>query len=172
MDEIKILLENYTALVEKIDSHIKAVMTDFADHIQCKKGCDNCCRHLNLFPVEALAIARAFAELPPEIQRNVLKQTNGKGCPLLIQGECVAYEARPLICRTHGMPIYMENDGKITVDFCPMNFSGITQFPKESLLNLDQLNITLTAVNARCVEQIETTLPERIPMDQALELLM
>lgn len=173
--DIDALLANYTALVQRVDQYIQHIETGYADQIACKKGCDACCRFLGLFPVEALALSTAFRALPPDRQALGLAAVK-KGedaCPLLIDHQCLIYDARPLICRTHGFPIYMEKDGKPFVDFCPKNFTGLTTLPKDAMLNLEQLNTTLAAVNRHFLECIETdtSLPDRIPMSDALEFL-
>lgn len=175
MTEYQSLFENYTALVKRVDDHTRQVQALYADHIACQKGCDTCCKPLNLFPVEAFALAAAFKAIPPEGRSraaDVLEADTGQ-CPLLVEHQCLLYEARPVICRTHGFPIYMETDGSGMVDFCPENFTGIREFPKEALLNLEQLNTLLTAVNQHFLAAIQTDppLPERISVGEALFLL-
>ena len=96
-----------------------------------------------------------------------------EACPLLINKECILYEARPIICRTHGFPIYIEKDGKSLVDFCPKNFKDVTSFSKDALLSLGHLNTLLTAINTQFLKSIEpdTPFPDRIPISQALFML-
>ncbi|MCP4020754.1 MAG: YkgJ family cysteine cluster protein [Desulfobacteraceae bacterium] len=153
------------------------VMEKYADKMVCKKGCDECCRFLNLFAVEAFALSYAFLNMNHANQKTITQacKTSKKSqiCPLLIKNECVLYPQRPIICRTHGLPIYMEKDGQKQVDFCPKNFKGIKGFGKEALLSIEQLNTTLTAVNAHFLESIETDspLPDRIPISEVFYLL-
>ena len=173
------LLENYTALLERIDSHTQRVADDFKGQLACRKGCDSCCRFLTLFPVEALALGRAFERLSPadraRIEENIGEQEQNdpaeeRACPLLIDRACMLYGARPVICRTHGFPLYMEKDGEAMVDFCPKNFKETESLPKEALLSLEQLNTTLSAVNTHFISLLEGSLPERIPVSQAIYL--
>ena len=56
------------------------------------------------------------------------------------------------------------------VDFCPLNFKGMTQMSKEALLDLDQLNTLLIAVNKHFISQIDADLPDRISVSEALDL--
>ncbi|RLB94301.1 MAG: YkgJ family cysteine cluster protein [Deltaproteobacteria bacterium] len=167
-------LKNYMALLKQVDLHIKQVETDYSDKIVCKKGCDSCCRFLNLFPVEAFALASAFLQTDKpnrDIIRAELKKRT-TGCPLLINHQCHLYGARPIICRTHGYPLYFKKKGTALVDFCPKNFKGMTSFPKESLLDLEQLNTLLAAINKQFLESIKTKpFADRIPMSRALLLL-
>jgi hypothetical protein len=44
---------------------------------------------------------------------------NGK-CPFLKNEECLIYQARPVICRTHGLPLIPPGSNK--PDCCPLNF--------------------------------------------------
>ena len=167
-------LDNYFRLVARVDEHIKTVEKRFQDKITCKKGCDACCRPLNLFPVEALRLAHAFQDLPPADRRIVEQQIDQSMdiCPLLIDHECRLYHARPIICRTHGFPVTFRDNNKIMVDFCPENFKGVDSFEKEVLLDLDQLNTILSAINDNFLTQLETDppLPDRIDIRDALFL--
>ncbi len=169
---LDIILKNYRVLLNRVDTHIAGVEKRYKNLIACKKGCDSCCRFLTLFPVEALAISQAFDKLPEKTKKKIFKQIDmhKDACPLLIENACALYQARPIICRTHGFPILMEEEGKAAVDFCPENFKGVKSFPKEALLSIEQLNATLLAVNNHFLECIETDkkLPKRVPISQAL----
>lgn len=172
LETIQTLLENYFALVARVDEHIRNLEARYREFISCQKGCDDCCSFLTLFPVEAVALAAAFAALPPEDRTAVRSADKDEDrCPLLLDHQCRLYKARPIICRTHGLPIYMEEDGCARVDFCPENFKGITDFPKEALLDLDQVNTVLTVVNRHFIHSVKEELPERIPVSRALFLL-
>jgi len=178
MDEKSLdrLLKNYTALINRIDDHICQLEEKYPDNIVCKKGCDACCRFLTLFPVEAIAVSRAFFSLPEKSRDRIVNRLKDKkedACPLLIGRSCAVYSARPIICRTHGYPICIEKNGETRVDFCPENFKGIRSFPKETLLSLEQLNTTLIAVNQHFLDAIETDapFPDRIPVSEAIFLL-
>lgn len=171
-DIVQNLLKNYTALVGRVDRHVQQVAQDFSHAIACQKGCDGCCRFLSLFPVEAFALSLAFSCLDKSSKDIAMAALEGqsKGCPLLVQGECLLYPARPIICRTHGFPLVFKKKSQTQVDFCPKNFRHMTSFPKESLLDLDHLNTLLSAINQHFLKSIETQLPSRIPMSQALVL--
>ena len=173
------LLKNYTDLIKRVDAHIKQVADAYPDEITCHKGCDSCCRFLTLFPVEAFALSRAFVALPNTDQEKIVESIESmeesgdnepEHCPLLIDKICLLYPARPVICRTHGFPLYLEKDGEGLVDFCPENFKGMTSLPKDALINLDQLNTLLTAVNKHFTTSIDGDIPDRIPISHALFL--
>jgi len=170
---LTLLLKNYDNLLKRVDTHIKKVEKNYSDEIVCKKGCDTCCRFLNVFPVEAFALSAAFLGMNKSCQKIVMAGLEDKtNCPLLINNKCVLYEARPIICRTHGYPLYFEKDGETLVDFCPKNFKGVTSFTRDALFDLDQLNRLLAAINKQFLESFETNpFADRIPMSRALFLL-
>lgn len=172
-DILDLLLKNHGDLICRVDAHIKQVTDAYPGQIACHKGCDSCCRFLTLFPVEAFALSRAFFTLE-EADRNIILakirtwEPGEETCPLLADSICLLYSARPVICRTHGFPLYMEKEGKAMVDFCPENFKDTSSLPKDALLNIDQLNTLLAAINAHFVDSFENELPDRIPMSHAL----
>lgn len=166
------LLQNYRALVAKVDSFCHSVENTYAQHISCNAGCDSCCRHLSLFPVEAHALAAAAAELPPaeaeRLRRHVAVAAPDR-CPLLKNGLCLLYNHRPLICRTHGLPLLIKDDSGTRVDCCPHNFTGLETLPGGAVLNLETVNAALVAINAVFVAALtEDDLPERISIAEAV----
>lgn len=173
---IERLLQNYRLLVHKVDLFRLQAESKYASHLACKPGCDGCCRHLTLFPVEALAIASALRMLPAEQAAALRKQAraaNMEGaCPLLLDGLCGLYDSRPLICRTHGLPVVTAHEGVRQVDCCPLNFQGVESLPGDSVLDLQRLNETLVAVNALFIEQCADglSLSNRMSVAEALLL--
>lgn len=167
-------LENYYALCERVESFAHQVTTTFAENMACRPGCDSCCRHLALFPVEAYALVAALSVCPPSDQTAIrarAKTATPAACPLLVDGRCQLYTARPLICRTHGLPLLIATDDTQTVDFCPKNFRGISSFPGSAVLDLQQLNTVLAAVNANFVRAaLAGSAPERLTIAEALLL--
>ncbi|HEY6838014.1 MAG TPA: YkgJ family cysteine cluster protein [Geobacteraceae bacterium] len=145
-------LANYRQLVAKVDELCGHVTEAFRQNIACRPGCISCCRHLSLFPVEAVAVAYALRELSPaqaaRIHEKAQHASPDDPCPLLDDDLCLLYDARPLICRTHGLPIMTCEGDKQHVDFCPMNFQGIDSLPGQAIINVDRLNAALIAINA------------------------
>jgi hypothetical protein len=167
-------LANYYALCERVEVFAQQVVNAFATSMACRPGCDSCCRHLALFPVEAYALAVALAALPIAGRDVILARAGAATdvvCPLLVDGCCLLYAARPLICRTHGLPLLVATAGGKRIDFCPKNFSGISSFPGSAVLDLQQLNTVLAAVNANFVHAALTgNAPERLTIAEALLL--
>lgn len=177
MKDNKALLQNYHNLVGKIDALCSGVMTQCADSISCRKGCDSCCRHFSIFWVEAVNLACFVATLPQE-QAELLRSKADKladqdVCPLLLDGACAVYAARPIICRTHGLPILTRSETTQSIDFCPRNFTQADTIPGNLIIDLDTLNNTLVAINALFVSRYFDGSPpptERIAIADALFL--
>lgn len=150
-------LRNYQDLVRRVDELCHVIRTRLAGHLNCQKGCDACCLHLSLFPVEAAVLAEAIRALPVSLQtmlraRATMASDEG-ACPLLEEHLCLVYEARPLICRTHGLPILTHIDGQTQVDFCPENCRELDTLTGDSIVDVDRLNVALTTVNALFVQE-------------------
>ncbi len=147
-----LLLANYNALVDRVDSLCREIILASGDEIACRPGCDGCCRHFSVFPVEAYNIARAVASLDPDITGMIRDRARnlraGDGCPLLHGGCCMLYEKRPIICRTHGLPIMIRNGDDTKIDFCPRNYRNAESIKGHYIIDLDTLNSTLAAINS------------------------
>jgi Fe-S-cluster containining protein len=151
------LLANYRQLVARVDELCRQITNDWGEYLVCRPGCDSCCRHLRLFPVEAAALAVALDGLSPQVRDQLLVRAAGCGeddpCPLLIGGLCQLYADRPLICRTHGLPLLLEGEEGRRIDFCPRNFQGVAALPAGAVIDLEKLNTALTAINRLFAQQ-------------------
>ena len=152
MSEYRAELENYRRLGARVDELCRRITAEFAGSLACREGCCDCCRHITVFPVEAHALACALGALPAGessyVRRHAKNIANGDACPLLENGRCLLYAARPLICRTHGLPILTGEGKKRKMDFCPKNFLDEPSIPANFILDLEILNTTLAAINA------------------------
>ena len=168
------MFSNYIKLIEKIDLRSAEVHRQWRRHMACRKGCDGCCRHIAVFPVEAAYLAKAVACLPAAEATAVrirARNTPADGpCPLLIDGACQVYAARPLICRTQGLPLLIRRETDVQIDFCPLNFQGITRLPSDIVTDLERLNDILAAVNIVFLKQVRPAvpIPGRISIAEAL----
>jgi Fe-S-cluster containining protein len=172
---LDIHLANYRALVARVDELAGRIAAEFRDHIACRKGCSACCRHLSLFPVEAAALAAALKRLPApaaeHIRARAAQATPAGPCPLLEEGACLLYADRPIICRTHGLPLLATGEEGRRIDFCPDNFRGLDTLPAAAVVDLDRLNTLLAAVNALFVSAApgsDAAAPERLSIAEAL----
>ena len=171
---MKGLLENYQQLLLRVDALCQGIVKALSEHISCSKGCSACCTSITLFPVEAAALKAAIEDLSAEeeaaIRRHVTEHADDERCPLLSHHCCLLYQARPVICRTHGLPIlYMEN-GERRVDCCPLNLEQCDSLPGSAIIDLERLNALLVAVNALYLSHNDAApdLPERLTIAEAL----
>lgn len=154
--------ELYQRLIDEAEQLTSQLNERYRSHLKCGAGCSSCCHHhLSIFQVEAENIKPAIEALAPEIRERVNRQAHDieeleaknepVACPLLIDDHCSVYEARPLICRTQGLPLlYEAEDGTSEVDFCPLNFTSdeaIAELDENYLVPLDALNLKLAMAN-------------------------
>lgn len=170
------LLRNYRGLLGRIDGFWTQVASACPGQLSCQEGCDACCRHLSLFWVEGAALGAALTQLPTaqvDRVRQQAQQTDPAGpCPLLYQGSCLLYPARPVICRTHGLPVLLSGaQGERQLDHCPENFRGVASLPSGAVLDLEVLNATLATINRLFVAEFFPTPfagPERLSIAEFL----
>lgn len=166
------LLTNYYALRDRIDQKAAEVTHHLGEHMACRAGCDGCCRHLEIFPVEAYALQLAAQKLSVSQRQAIchddFQATDGP-CPLLQGHLCALYADRPLICRTHGLPLMLTTEaGSQQLDYCPLNFQQLQQLPGEQILSIETVNQTLAAINRLFVQQSQHPWPERLSIFDAI----
>ncbi len=149
-NERSVLFESVSEMYAAIDSLIES-LSEFAEkqnqRIDCKKGCEWCCHQ----PVFALDYELEFLNdfikrnFSSETQKEIKKRAKSKNdklskltgnnllnakfpCPLLENGACMAYAARPMACR-----IYLSSEVKSCIKFYHHPESK-TSYP--ALLNL------------------------------------
>lgn len=168
----------YEAVLQKIGSFSRKVTAQYAQELNCKKGCSQCCvAGLEVLPVEAAYIQQGLATQGPFDPISL----QGSYCDFLdASGACQIYEFRPLVCRTHGLPLKMDslepaskslslrvlNDDVVT---CHLNFLTDREPAPEDVLSEIQLQALLLVVNVRFCEthQIKDPL-RRTPLTHAV----
>lgn len=175
-DHLLSIWAHYNAYIEKVDSFCTDVKKACNASIVCRKGCDSCCRHLSLFPVEAIHMRVAMNDCSDDVRLKItenaevsLKDTQAP-CPLLDQGGCLLYEVRPMICRTHGYPILVEEEGAFRVDHCPLNFRSGETIERQFILDLNTLNTALATLNQLFAREClgGQDIPDRVLLAEAL----
>jgi hypothetical protein len=149
---LRLLFRRYGELTAYCDRFVDQVSRALAEQIHCGPGCCTCCQ---LSSVNALEAAVLWAARPGIVPRHPQPQPAG-GCPLLRDGLCSLYPARPLICRTHGVAMKMVIGTEVTVHHCPRNFQRLSpgQLASSPLLldealittNLSRLNIAFCRI--------------------------
>jgi hypothetical protein len=170
-------LDDYRRLVARVDDHAERITEAWAESLACRSGCAGCCqRSLSVSAVEAASI-RCW------IQEHGLAPREGEGAcfisPLTIVdpdqaepcamldsgGACRIYPARPIICRTHGLPVAVPDpQGGRQGDTCPLNFTqdgGLGVVPSEDFLDLTTLDVVLVAIDLRFTQAAGRTPGER-----------
>lgn len=178
VDELNRLFENYRNLLEKVDRFCEESAEFYGEALTCARGCSGCCRHFGLFPVEAVHLRLALEDLETGTLETVIQKAAGLledpegACPLLQDDLCLLYPVRPVICRTHGLPVLVRTEEGAGVDVCPLNFTEGQKPDSRYILDLDQLNTTLASINELFVKQAfdEGAVPERFFLAEALLL--
>ncbi len=142
-------IQKYLQLSNECDAMSQRLCRLHKGYIECRKGCCDCCVNLTVFPVEFYAILGGLQKegIKPDFD-------TCSECGYLKGGLCEIYKHRPLICRTHGLPIVFFDDNEETprncLSFCERNFSDIDEdyvFDQFTTLNIDSINERLFSIN-------------------------
>ncbi|PIE34413.1 hypothetical protein CSA56_07695 [candidate division KSB3 bacterium] len=138
-DQLSTVLSQYQKLCRYCDDTFTAIQKKFHPYMQCSKGCASCCILETVVPLEAHVIAShqpasTFHRRPEEQEFH-----EEKPCIFLDHHECTIYDIRPIICRTHGLPLqYPDREG---IDICPLNFVSFDLTTLDSPWIIDAANI-------------------------------
>ncbi len=169
---------DYLRLVGKVDQHAAEVTAAHATSMACAVACTGCChRELSVFPVEAAVVrdwlgGRSLAAvpvpaLPPRVLQVLELDPTTTPCAMLDgAGQCRIYPVRPLICRSHGLPLAVVDEEGTYADVCPLSFDGgegLAELEEDEFLVIDTLNVILAAVNAAWVRSTGSA-PERVAL--------
>ena len=140
----------YEQLAAKVDAFHERVTSAFPGALTCRSGCSKCCEvHLTVLPLEFERIDQAVRALP-DVDKTAIKARLAKGtkdarCPLLDRsGACRVYEARPMICRSHGLPIQVGEP--LVWDVCHLNFPDgpdLATLDPNMVMNVETVNFIL-----------------------------
>ncbi len=170
-------LDEYRQARAKIDEAAAAVFERRARDIVCARGCSSCCvEGLSVLSVEAAAIRGLLDD----------KGLSGRpapppgGCAFLdAEGACSIYEARPIVCRTHGLPLRMSSSSSTAVapagarralrvlndvEVCALNFTEASALAAD-VLDAERIAALLLVVEQRFRQR--AGLPgalERVPL--------
>lgn len=151
-------LADYRRLLFKATEKFDEIHARQKSRMACGSGCSDCCvagltvSNVELANVrEFVAGANGLADELTSLER--LDPHAGRKCALLtVQNTCSIYEARPLVCRTHGAPLFFKDGDASATDACPKNFddeAGLGSLSSNDFINLDLLNNLLATVNVR-----------------------
>ncbi|RIH65507.1 YkgJ family cysteine cluster protein [Mariniphaga sediminis] len=148
---------DYFAVRDDVDVTAERLGKEHAPHLQCEKGCDLCCMDFSILPIEFYAILEELKSNKfdkTKIQSNA--PNNKDSCIFLKDHACTIYKSRPLICRTHGLPLLFANDdGEWELSACELNFTQFN-FEKFSVSNTypqDKFNSRLFLLNRKFISE-------------------
>ncbi|MGV1099850.1 YkgJ family cysteine cluster protein [Thiovibrio sp. JS02] len=150
-------------LFAAVDQAFSRVREAHPGEVRCGRGCEDCCHAVfDLSLVEAVNLKKALAALPLSAQaqvraaaetalglwRGIVDQAKDPAkerirCPLLGEGGvCLCYEARPVNCRTYGIPTVIGGKGHV----CGLSgFEPGKSYPTANLAALQQVLFDLSA---------------------------
>lgn len=152
-------MSSYKRLLHRADQHFFEVATAMAAQLQCRAGCTMCCHGLfeisaadvavvidgvaaldRADAIRLIAQARSVIEqtrhpdlrdCSPEEKELFFARADATACPALDPaGRCSIYAARPLVCRTFGLPLRDGDDYR--GEECELNFTSATRKEKEA----------------------------------------
>ncbi len=154
------ILFQYQNLLHKIGRICSRLEKLYAEHLVCKPGCSHCCQvERSVLSIEAYIIEQKLKTFTLQRIRRLRRshKKNDEHCPLLWKNRCVVFHERPIICRTHGLPIYYHEAEITFIDYCRLNFTELppdNEFDEKHVLDMNKFNEDLTRIDILFSEQI------------------
>ena len=177
----------------RCDAAFQQVAKEHSQAMACQTGCDDCCHALfDLAPMEVLALAVAFKQLPRQERREALRRAEKAAriyddtarqvlaakddeklkllsqarvpCPLLSKGRCILYEERPATCRLYGIPVAIQ--GKARTCHRARFKEGQT-YPT---VDWGQVNQQLDQLSAAAVSLVPALTSRRLDVARSIQL--
>ena len=142
-------------LCGKVDEFFGRVETRYAEDMACRSGCNDCCHvRLTVTMVEAQSIKELWPQLPDHTRELIRAHAHGPSDGLCValqdDGRCGVYAARPLVCRSHGLPLRLRQERSLPIiDACFRNFheTGPGTVAPDCVLDQRTLSTTLLAID-------------------------
>jgi len=130
------MIEKYELYLQLLGAKLDKFFTKQKPYIKCKPGCSFCCED-GQYPYSQLEfnyLMVGFEKLPEDIKQLIKEkiqkikkeQSEFKGdtfyyeCPFLINKFCSVYHYRGIICRTHGLPYFVDDNERIKIPACTL----------------------------------------------------
>ena len=140
----KEILKKYLALRQILDKRIKELEVLHSKHLLCNKGCSDCCKvDKTVNSIEAEIVKQSLLKLPNKAILKIKTNYSKEICTFLHNDDCLIYENRPFICRSHGLPILYYLEEQAGIDFCPKNFKEFSidnGFLENEILDMIRFN--------------------------------
>ncbi len=165
------------ALFAKIDAFFAAAHAREGEAITCRAGCADCCRRrFTVTGLEAEVIREGLEALPAARREELAHRAragDSEVCAALdADGRCAIYAHRPVICRTHGLPIRFTTERSLPmVDACPKNFVGqdLSTVSPASVMDQTTLSTILGALDTAHAAETGRPRGERVAIAALLE---
>ena len=177
-DPAQQLLSRYRQLTRRVDAFFADVFERQREHMECATGCSDCCHvDLTLTSIEAAAIADALATTPREsgAKQNVAAARSARCVALGDDNRCKIYEHRPLVCRSHGIPVQVgqsDTDDRHhlpVIQVCPRNFqSGLDRVAPSDVLNQSTISTILGVLDAAYCDVSQTPKGARVSLREVI----
>ena len=147
------VLGDYLKLRNETDLLCERLGKTHKQHLKCTPGCHKCCMDFSIFPVEFFSILKETGNKKIKF-RNIADEGE---CSFLTDGLCSIYESRPIICRTHGLPMLSMGEDDWELSYCELNFTfgDLPEFGESNTFPQDLYNSKLFLINRRFVGLIE-----------------
>lgn len=138
------ILNHYRQLITYCDEFFARVQQSHAHEMSCSRGCSFCCTLQTVCALEAAVIASWIEQSSGLDMAQIPQETHV--CPLLDHHLCLAYEVRPVLCRTHGLLLAAEQR---TIRSCQLNFPLIApgEIPAHDILDNERITMNLMKLN-------------------------
>jgi hypothetical protein len=126
----------------------------------------------SIFPVEFFSILKEISES----KINIITDISEDECIFLINGLCSIYSSRPVICRTHGLPLLQMGDDDWQLSYCELNFTGavLPEFKESDTFPQDLFNSRLFLINREFVKTFKGqkySVSDLIPLKELAEFI-
>jgi Fe-S-cluster containining protein len=164
------LIRDYRLLRDEVDGMARRLERLHCRQMACKRGCSDCCMNLSVWPVEYYSI---LDELRHDTTGTKPVFRTAAACGFLCDDQCIIYPYRPIICRTHGLPLVYWHDETeppgYGVMFCGKNFADADtlEFGPDNTLNMDEINHRLARLNVEFLSQLTDSI---LAPDSRIEL--
>jgi uncharacterized protein len=155
------VIQQYQTLCRYCDDVFAATFARFQSEMRCARGCASCCVLETVAPLEAFII-ESYLHNAPNVGANRSAdqlETDDSNCVFLRDNACAIYPVRPIICRTHGLPLLYEERQEIEV--CPLNFTEVDLAALDPQFFLDAEAITDNLMRLNLAFSILTGTTER-----------
>lgn len=185
---------HYLQLIGKVDDFFGQVLERYDERMQCGPGCSDCCHsRFSVTLVEADHIAQGAASLDAStrlrLRERALSGDPSRCAALADDGMCEIHPWRPIICRSHGAPVYcpapeaVGDDSSATeeqksgdervhlpiIEVCPKNFrSGFDDVDPRMVFDQDTVSTVLGAIDAAFADSCDSPRGTRIEIAEIM----